>query len=158
MVAKTDATSVPINRRSNEDVVGPPWWLGGRASSCQRGWHGHDPWSGRIPRATEQPGSRAAGNKLGPGAAALQRERPPCFLSSSTAPAQPETERNGQRKAVKERKKRVVRIQWNMTQHQTNEVLASVTRLALRVYYEKWSKSDRERQILRGSGKNKAVP
>ena len=31
-----------------------PWWLSGGESTCQFRRHGFDPWSGRIPHASEQ--------------------------------------------------------------------------------------------------------
>ena len=34
--------------------VGLPWWRSGWESACQCRGHGFDPWSGRIPHATEQ--------------------------------------------------------------------------------------------------------
>ena len=36
------------------DNGGLPWWHSGWESACQCGEHGFDPWSGRIPHATEQ--------------------------------------------------------------------------------------------------------
>ena len=33
---------------------GLPWGLSGKESACQCGRHGFDPWSEKIPRATEQ--------------------------------------------------------------------------------------------------------
>ena len=33
---------------------GLPWWRSGWESACQCGGHGFEPWSGRIPHATEQ--------------------------------------------------------------------------------------------------------
>ena len=34
--------------------LGVPWWLSGKESICQCRRHGLDPWSGKIPHATEQ--------------------------------------------------------------------------------------------------------
>ena len=31
-----------------------PWWLSGKESTCQCRRHGFDPWSGKIPHASEQ--------------------------------------------------------------------------------------------------------
>ena len=36
--------------------VGLPWWRSGWESACQCRGHGFEPWSGRIPHATEQLG------------------------------------------------------------------------------------------------------
>ena len=33
-----------------------PWWSSGSESACQGGWHGFDPWSGKIPHAMGQLG------------------------------------------------------------------------------------------------------
>ena len=33
---------------------GLPWWLSGKESACQCRRYGFDPWSGKIPHATEQ--------------------------------------------------------------------------------------------------------
>ena len=35
---------------------GLPWWCSGWESACQCMWHGFEPWSGKIPHATEQLG------------------------------------------------------------------------------------------------------
>ena len=35
-------------------IEGFPWWLTGRGSACQCRRHRFSPWSGKIPRATEQ--------------------------------------------------------------------------------------------------------
>ena len=35
-------------------IWGLPWWLSGKEFTCQRGRHGFDPWSGKIPHAAEQ--------------------------------------------------------------------------------------------------------
>ena len=35
--------------------VGLPWWLNGKQSICQYRRHRFDPWSRRIPCATQQP-------------------------------------------------------------------------------------------------------
>ena len=32
----------------------PPWWRSGQESACQCRGHGFEPWSGKIPHATEQ--------------------------------------------------------------------------------------------------------
>ena len=37
-------------------VCGLPWWRSGWESACQCGGHGFEPWSGKIPHATEQLG------------------------------------------------------------------------------------------------------
>ena len=34
--------------------LGLPWWRGGWESACQCRGHGFEPWSGKIPHATEQ--------------------------------------------------------------------------------------------------------
>lgn len=34
--------------------LGRPWWSSGKESACQYNRHRFDPWSGRIPPATEQ--------------------------------------------------------------------------------------------------------
>ena len=36
--------------------VGLPWWRSGLESACQCRGHGFEPWSGKIPHATEQLG------------------------------------------------------------------------------------------------------
>ena len=36
--------------------MGLPWWRSGWESACQCRGHGFEPWSGKIPRATEQMG------------------------------------------------------------------------------------------------------
>ena len=36
--------------------IGLPWWRSGWESACQCRGHGFEPWSGKIPRATEQLG------------------------------------------------------------------------------------------------------
>ena len=33
---------------------GLPWWRSGEESTCQFRGHGFEPWSGKIPHATEQ--------------------------------------------------------------------------------------------------------
>ena len=35
---------------------GLPWWCSGSESACQCRGHGFEPWSGKIPHATEQLG------------------------------------------------------------------------------------------------------
>ena len=37
-------------------ISGLPWWRSGWESACQCGGHGFEPWSGKIPHATEQLG------------------------------------------------------------------------------------------------------
>ena len=37
-------------------LQGLPWWCSGWESACQCSGHGFEPWSGRIPHATEQLG------------------------------------------------------------------------------------------------------
>ena len=34
--------------------MGLPWWLSGKESACQCKGYEFDPWSGKIPHATEQ--------------------------------------------------------------------------------------------------------
>ena len=34
--------------------LGLPWWLTGKESACQCWGHDFDPWSGKIPHASEQ--------------------------------------------------------------------------------------------------------
>ena len=43
-----------INSRSQKCKTGLPWLLSGKEFACQCRTHGLDPWSGRIPRASEQ--------------------------------------------------------------------------------------------------------
>lgn len=114
-----------------------------------------DPGGSRVPQSNQARGPQVISWALEP---LLCSERSHRASWAAAQPPHSQKQKEMDKGKPWKRKKRVVRMQWNMTQHQTNEVLASVTRLALRVYYEKWSKSDRERQILRGSGKNKAVP
>ena len=35
-------------------LTGLPWWHSGKESTCQCRGHGFEPWSGKIPHATEQ--------------------------------------------------------------------------------------------------------
>ena len=44
------------NERNNIIIIyqGLPWWLSGKESICQFRRQGFDPWSGKIPHATEQ--------------------------------------------------------------------------------------------------------
>ena len=35
-------------------IMGLPWWLSGKASACQSGSRGFDPWPGKIPHAMDQ--------------------------------------------------------------------------------------------------------
>ena len=74
-------------------VIGLPWWLSGRESTCQCRIHGLDPWSRKIPHAMEQltlsaraPGPRNRNYRahtlqllkpMCPKACALQQEKPP---------------------------------------------------------------------------------
>ena len=52
-----ETTSVSVNRwMHKDDVVGLPWWHSGWESTCQCRGHGFEPWSGKIPHATEQLG------------------------------------------------------------------------------------------------------
>ena len=45
----------PRRRREKERVLeGLPWWHSGLESACQCRGHRFEPWSGRIPHATEQ--------------------------------------------------------------------------------------------------------
>ena len=37
-----------------KDTCGLPWWRSGWESACQCRGHGFEPWSGKIPHATEQ--------------------------------------------------------------------------------------------------------
>ena len=37
-------------------IIGLPWWRSGWESTCQCRGHGFEPWSGKIPHATEQLG------------------------------------------------------------------------------------------------------
>ena len=76
-----------------KDFQGLPWWRSGYESACQCRGHGFDPWSGKIPRATEQlslcatttePASRnywspcaTTTEAHAPTARALQQEKPP---------------------------------------------------------------------------------
>ena len=43
-----------------DDPWGLPWWRSGWESACQCRGHGFEPWSGKIPHATEQLGPCAA--------------------------------------------------------------------------------------------------
>ena len=40
--------------KKNKKISGLPWWRSGQESACQCRGHGFDPWSGRIPPASEQ--------------------------------------------------------------------------------------------------------
>ena len=42
--------------KSSKLEMGLPWWRSGWESACQCRGHGFEPWSGRIPHATEQLG------------------------------------------------------------------------------------------------------
>ena len=46
----------PFNERIKISNQGLPWWRSGWESACQCGGHGFEPWSGKIPHATEQLG------------------------------------------------------------------------------------------------------
>ena len=45
-----------ILSRIKKDNFGLPWWRSGWESACQCRRHGFEPWSGKIPHATEQMG------------------------------------------------------------------------------------------------------
>ena len=79
---------LPFKLKKEEERL--PWWLSGKESACQCRRHEFDPWSGKIPHATEQISlcaqllslcSRAQEPQLlkseCPGACALQQEKPP---------------------------------------------------------------------------------
>ena len=55
---------------------GLPWWLNGKASNCQCKRYGLDPWSGKIPHASEQVSPRAETTERCSRARALQQEKP----------------------------------------------------------------------------------
>ena len=40
--------------KTQQSSPGLPWWLSGKESTCQCRRHGFNPWSGKIPHATEQ--------------------------------------------------------------------------------------------------------
>ena len=46
-IKKTEITEIT-------SVAGLAWWLSGKEPTCQHRRHGYDPWSGKIPQATQQ--------------------------------------------------------------------------------------------------------
>ena len=48
------ADSLKKKKKKTNIFLGLPWWLSGGEFTCQRRRHGYDPWSRRIPHATEQ--------------------------------------------------------------------------------------------------------
>ena len=48
------ADSLKKKKKQTKIFLGLPWWLSGGEFTCQRRRHGYDPWSRRIPHATEQ--------------------------------------------------------------------------------------------------------
>ena len=45
-----------LTQKTKMTIPGLPWWRSGWESACQCRGHGFEPWSGRIPHATEQLG------------------------------------------------------------------------------------------------------
>ena len=43
-----------VQKKKKKKILGPPWWLSGEEPTCQCSRHRFDPWSGKIPYATEQ--------------------------------------------------------------------------------------------------------
>ena len=60
---------------SRNTKIRRPWWHSGQESACQCKGHQFNPWSRKIPPATEQPSPSATA--VCPRACALQREKPP---------------------------------------------------------------------------------
>ena len=61
-------------------VEGLPWWLSGNESACQCRRQGFDPWSGKIPHATEQVSPRATTtepSRWSPGATTAEAQDAP---------------------------------------------------------------------------------
>ena len=54
-----------------------PWWLSGKEFACQRGRHGFDPWSGKIPHSAEHEAHAPQLLSKCPRDCAPQREEPP---------------------------------------------------------------------------------
>ena len=53
----THLWSINLRQRRQDYIQwGLPWWHSGWESACQRRGHGFEPWSGKIPHATEQLG------------------------------------------------------------------------------------------------------
>jgi len=71
-----DYSSMESNE-TNDGGRGLPWWLSGKESACQCRRHQFDPWSGKIPHATEQLSPCATTTALqNPGAITTE---PTCF-------------------------------------------------------------------------------
>ena len=51
---KTSIQIQEVLRIANKMLPGFPWWLSGKESACQCRKHGFNPWSGKIPHASEQ--------------------------------------------------------------------------------------------------------
>jgi len=70
------------NYSGNSDEIGLPWWLSDKESACQCRKLGLNPWSGKIPHATEHLGHNYWAHVLQtlkpvcPRTRALQREKP----------------------------------------------------------------------------------
>ena len=65
-----------------------PWWLSGEESACQCMSPGFDPWSGRIPHATEWLSLRVTTNEpvlWSPGATSTERKGRNCWSQSPRA-------------------------------------------------------------------------
>ena len=50
----TQSRFIKKTNKQTNIFLGLPWWLSGGEFTCQRRRHGYDPWSRRIPHATEQ--------------------------------------------------------------------------------------------------------
>ena len=93
----------PLVQIFQKQDPGLPWWLSGEETACQCRRHGLDPWSGKIPRATEQrsPGPIAMEPVLGrePGNATTE---PAATTPENRAPESPcAQEKPTQREAPK---------------------------------------------------------
>ena len=92
---------------SKDSLCGLPWWLSGKESTCWCRRSRFDPWSGKVPRATEQPSPWATTTEPvlwspclqllkpeHPGASAPQREGPPLWEARAPEPESSSAPRN----------------------------------------------------------------
>ena len=73
-------------------MIGLPWWHSGWESACQCKGHGFEPWSGRIPHATEQLGPWATTAEPARLEPVLHNKRGPCTVMKS-GPRLPQLEK-----------------------------------------------------------------
>ena len=80
-LARAEKHSYHPLQQAHWGVWGLPWWLSSKESTCQCRRHGSDPWSRKIPHATEQLSARATATEpvpqsLGAATAACEPESP----------------------------------------------------------------------------------